>query len=138
MARIYLLDTNAVSDLMRITGGLSKWAPTTEPGAQAIICSIVLGELLFGIPVLPAGKRKAALAAEAALVLDQVEHREVPIEAGPHYARIKMERQLAGRRMEENDLWIAATALAIGATVVSRDEAFLGVAGLNVVQIKAE
>jgi predicted nucleic acid-binding protein len=138
LTKIYLLDTNAVSDLMRITGGFSKWAQKVGPDAQAIICSIVLGEILFGISALPEGKRKAALAAEAASLLDQVEHRAVPIKACPQYARIKLEGQLAGRRMGENDLWIAATAIAFGATLVSRDEAFFGVKGLEVVPFEME
>ena len=32
--------------------------------------------------------------------------------------------------MDENDLWIAATALALGATLVTRDSDFSGTPGL--------
>jgi predicted nucleic acid-binding protein len=34
--------------------------------------------------------------------------------------------------MDENDLWIAATALALGATLVSRDGDFKQIDGLSV------
>jgi predicted nucleic acid-binding protein len=37
--------------------------------------------------------------------------------------------------MDENDLWVAATALALGATLVSRDRDFEGVDGLRVVSL---
>lgn len=35
--------------------------------------------------------------------------------------------------LDENDLWIAATAMSIGATLVSRDRDFRGIDGLSVI-----
>ncbi|HUE24770.1 MAG TPA: PIN domain-containing protein [Bryobacteraceae bacterium] len=34
--------------------------------------------------------------------------------------------------LDENDLWIAATAISLGATLVSRDRDFEGIEGLRV------
>jgi predicted nucleic acid-binding protein len=38
--------------------------------------------------------------------------------------------------LDENDLWIAATALARGATLVSRDRDFAGIEALPAVMVK--
>jgi predicted nucleic acid-binding protein len=40
-------------------------------------------------------------------------------------------QQRAGLPLDENDLWIAATALAIDATLVTRDTDFRSIEGLN-------
>jgi predicted nucleic acid-binding protein len=41
-----------------------------------------------------------------------------------------------GLTLDENDLWVAATALALGATLVSRDRGFVGIDGLPVVALE--
>jgi len=46
---------------------------------------------------------------------------------------VKITRQSRGQPLDENDLWIAATAVAISATLVSRDSDFQGIEGLAVV-----
>ncbi len=38
---IYLLDTNAVSDLMRENSPVQQWLSKLEPEAQVVICPIV-------------------------------------------------------------------------------------------------
>jgi len=45
----------------------------------------------------------------------------VPEAAGDYYARTKLIPQQKGLTLDENDLWIASTALALGAVLVSRD-----------------
>jgi tRNA(fMet)-specific endonuclease VapC len=54
------------------------------------------------------------------------------VQAARHYADIKVERERAGPRLDENDLWIAATARALGAVLVTRDRDFQGVHGLPI------
>jgi predicted nucleic acid-binding protein len=44
-----------------------------------------------------------------------------------HYAIIKATTQSKGLSLDENDLWIAAAALSLGATLVTRDSDFLRV-----------
>jgi tRNA(fMet)-specific endonuclease VapC len=56
----------------------------------------------------------------------------LPEAAGDHSARIKLIRQQKGLVLDENDLWIAATALALGAVLVTRDSDFQQVEGLSV------
>jgi predicted nucleic acid-binding protein len=41
----------------------------------------------------------------------------------------------AGKRMPVNDSWIAATALALGAPVVTQDDDYVDVAGLDVIHV---
>jgi predicted nucleic acid-binding protein len=47
---------------------------------------------------------------------------------------VKIAQQRRGLPLDENDLWIAATALAMAATLVSRDSDFRAVEGLSVVE----
>lgn len=46
------------------------------------------------------------------------------------YARIKLATQRQGTTVDENDLWIAATALHLGAVLVTADSDFQRVPGL--------
>jgi tRNA(fMet)-specific endonuclease VapC len=50
------------------------------------------------------------------------------------YANIKVSQQRRGLSLDENDLWMAATALALSAILVSRDSDFQGIEGLSVVE----
>jgi predicted nucleic acid-binding protein len=56
----------------------------------------------------------------------------LPETAGDQYARIKLIRQRKGLVLDENDLWIASTAWALGAVLVSRDSDFQQIDGLSV------
>jgi predicted nucleic acid-binding protein len=53
--------------------------------------------------------------------------------AGDVYAGLKNSQQRCGKSLDENDLWMAATALASGAKLVTRDGDFEGIGGLGVV-----
>lgn len=129
---IYLLDSNGIRDLMddhpRVVARLSA---TRAPDTVAA-CAIVRGEVMFGIERLPAGKRRDRLAHRATAVFASVVDEAIPFAAGDVYARVKRERERVGLPMDENDLWIAATALALGAVLISRDVDFRNVAGLVV------
>jgi predicted nucleic acid-binding protein len=92
------------------------------------------GEIQFGISRLGEGKRRAALEAAAHRLFDTVACEPVPEPTGDHYAAIKLARQRQGLSLDENDLWIAATAFALNATLVSRDQDFTGIEILRVVQ----
>jgi predicted nucleic acid-binding protein len=129
----YLLDTNAISDLMRAAERVENWMAGLDRGDRIVTCSIVRGELLFGIARLPEGKRREELEEMGTQFLAAFRCEPVPERAGDYYAAVKLARQQRGLALDENDLWIAATALALGATLVSRDDDFAGVDGLSVV-----
>ena len=130
MPPIYLLDTNAISDLM-----------ADHPRAQAKVASqpgllvtsvIVRGEILYGLERLPAGKRRANLKAKADLVLAGVPCEPVSEPAANRYALIRRAVENLGLTLDDNDLWIAATVLTMRAVLVTRDKDFGRVPGLQV------
>ena len=55
----YLLDTNAIGDLMRAVPEIENWMAALDADDRVVICTIVRGEILFGIGKLPEGRRRA-------------------------------------------------------------------------------
>ena len=112
----------------RIRARISALAPTD----RAVICTITRGEVLYGLERLPHGKRRSDLETEAMHLFAQLACLSVPEAAGDRYAHIKWETERKGTPLDENDLWIAATALAIGAVLVTTDSDFRRVSSLQV------
>ena len=69
-------------------------------------------------------------------ILSKFQCEAVPAQAADIYADMKNMRQRNGLALDENGLWIAATTMALGATLVSRDEDFVGIAGLPVLNLE--
>jgi predicted nucleic acid-binding protein len=132
---IYLLDTNAVSDLMIAAPQIENWMAGLDPGDRVVICPIVRGEVLFGIAKLPTGRRRVRLEDASRQRLAVLPCEPIPERAGDIYAALKLVRQQRGLTLDENDLWVAATALALGATLVSLDRDFERIDGLTVVAL---
>lgn len=126
---IFLLDTNAFGDLLR---GQSQM--TSLPGdSEVLTCVIVVGEILYGLEKMQPGKRRRQLVESYEKLFEVIPWVPVPDQAVSHYARTKGSCQRRGLSLDENDLWIAATAMALGATVISRDSDFSRVEGLSLV-----
>jgi predicted nucleic acid-binding protein len=51
----FLLDTNIISDLMRADQRIERWMAGLDEGDRIVTCTIVRGEILFGISRLPEG-----------------------------------------------------------------------------------
>ena len=130
---IYLLDTNAISALMRADARMASWLSSVRADDRVAICTITRGEILYGVGRLAAGRRRADLEAKARRLFAELPCEPVPPSAGDSYANVKLAQQRRGLSLDENDLWIAATALAVGATLVSRDSDFQGIESLAVV-----
>jgi predicted nucleic acid-binding protein len=83
--------------------------------------SVTQAEILYGIALLPAGKRRDALAAAADTVFAE------------DFAAVVAARRQAGHPIENSDAQIAAVALAAGAAVATRDTGGFAGCGLAVV-----
>jgi len=118
---------------MREDGRMASWLSSVAAGDQVVVCPITRGEILFGLERLAVGKRRSELEAKARALFAALTCEPVPPAAGDRYARVKVARQRHGLPLDENDLWLAATTLAIGATLVTRDADFREIEGLAIV-----
>lgn len=102
-----------------------------SPRDRIVICPIVRGEVLYGIERMPAGKKRRDLEVKAAHLFSAIPCEPILEGIADHYARIKREVERKGTPLDENDLWIAATAQTMGAILISSDEDFRKVSGLK-------
>jgi predicted nucleic acid-binding protein len=100
----YLLDTNAISDLMRAAPRIESWMARLDPSDRVVTCTIVRGEMLFGIARLPEGKRRAELEKTGHLFLEALPCEPVPQGAGDFYATVKLARLQRGLALDEKRL----------------------------------
>jgi hypothetical protein len=84
---------------------------------------------------LPAGRRRAEPEETGHQLLAAFRCEPIPERAAGFYADLKVTRQQRGLSLDENDLSVAATALALGASLVSRDSDFAAITGLSVVAL---
>ena len=111
----YLLDTNVLSDLLRLpSGGIARQIAAV--GESRICTSIVVaGELRFGAA--KSGSARLGERVESLLQLLQVH--ALADDADLHYGRIRDELGRQGTPIGPNDLWIAAHALALDMVLVT-------------------
>jgi len=131
---IYLLDTNAISALMETEARMATWLSSLGVEDRVVVRTIVRGEILFGLERLAQGRRRTELEEKARNLFAVLPCEPVPPVAGDLYASVGISQQRLGLPLDENDLWIAATALAMHATLISRDSDFQGIEGLVVVE----
>jgi hypothetical protein len=95
---------------------------------------ITIGELRAGVlaaaDVDIRDRRLATLTSALAL-------EPIPIDdaVATSWARLRIRLRDLGLRMPVNDSWIAATAMAIGVPIVTQDEDYVDVPGLNVIHV---
>ena len=116
-----------MEDIPKVKGRLNALAESDCP----FTCPIVKGEIMFGIVRLPAGKRRRELEQKANELFAQIPCDPIPENVGDAYAQIKVAAQQQGTSLDECDLWIAATALALDAILVTSDSDYQRIAGLG-------
>jgi len=132
MVATYLLDTTTFSDLMREHRHVEARMTTLAPTGRVFICTIVRGEVRYGLERMSKGRQRRDFEVKAANLFAMLPCESIPEAAGDCYGRLKREAETKGLRLDENDLWIAATALALDAVLVTRDSDFQRVSGLAV------
>jgi predicted nucleic acid-binding protein len=128
---IYLFDTNAISDYMRQHPTFDERLAGLGPEDRVATSVIARGEILFGIERMPLGKRRDELSAQAVRVLAALPCEPLLPGAADRYAGLKNVQQKTGLPLDENDLWIAASALILGAVLVTRDSDFRRIPGVH-------
>ena len=127
----YLLETSTCSYLMANNPRVKARLLSVQVADYPLICSIVRGEILFGIERMPVGRKRQSLENQAISLFAGLPCEAVPEEAGDYYAQMKRQAQQQGTPLSDNDLWIAATALALDAVLVTSDSDFHRIIGLG-------
>ena len=116
----YVLDTNAVSALMRGSAAVVERLAATAP-AEIAVPQPVLAEIAYGIERLARSKRRVALQARFDLLCSELPRADWTDTVSQMYGRVKASPERRGTRIENFDAAIAAHALAFGATLVTAD-----------------
>jgi hypothetical protein len=133
---VIVLDTNVISELMRAKPdpAVLAWV-AAQPRATLYTTSINQTEILYGIAMLPAGRRRTTLAAAAeAMFAEDLAGRVLSYDgaAAARYAEIVVARRV-GNPIEAFDALIAATALTAGASIATRDTGGFDGCGLTLI-----
>ena len=101
---------------------------------SVVVSAITIGELIAG--VLAAGDTTARAARLSTLRLaESFDAIAVDEDVAAAWASLRAELQGQGRRMPVNDSWIAATAMALRIPVVTLDDDYVAIPGLEVIRV---
>ena len=132
-----ILDTNVLSELMKPTptARVVAWI-AGQPAQSLFTTSITQAEILYGVMILPAGRRRQAVEAAAeAMFREEFAGRVLSFgsDAALPYARIATKRRRAGRPISQSDAQIAAIAFCSGATIGTRNVPDFEICGVDLV-----
>ena len=120
-----LIDTNVVSELMRPepSARVLQWL-NLQPSREIWLCSVVAGELLFGLARLPEGARKQQLTRTLSLMLSEDFQDRVlayDLEAAVVYADLVANRESQGKPISLADAQIASICVTHQASLATRN-----------------
>lgn len=120
-----VLDTNVISEVMRPKpdARVVDWL-MSQPVSGLFTTSLTQAEVLYGLTLLPEGRRRADLFTAIAPIFDEdLAGRILPFdsEAARHYADIVAGRRQSGQAISQIDAQIAAIVRAHGARLATRN-----------------
>ena len=121
-----LLDTNVLSELMRPLPqqAVLDWFSAQRVQTRFVISAITQAEILLGIALLPAGKKRSALSQTAHAMFEQEFHGlnlAFDEHSAPSYAAIVALRTRSGLPISVEDAQIAAIATHHGVPLATRN-----------------
>lgn len=129
----YLVDANVLSEPTKPVPHLQviDWLRRHE--RDIAVDPVVLGEIRFGILLLPRGKRRARLETWFDEGIRRLHCIGWEAATGLRWAELMARLRASGLAMPVKDSFVAATALVHGLTVVTRNRVDFGKAGVRVV-----
>lgn len=128
----YLVDANVLSEPTRRQPDSRVIAWLRDNEGRIRIDPVIAGELRFGILVLKKGDRRARLERWFSAGIEKIECIDWTRETGLRWAQLLADLKSKGRTMPIKDSMIAATALTVGLTVVTRNVSDFSRAGIDV------
>lgn len=129
----FLVDANVLSEPTKPTphAGVVKWLRENE--RDIAVDPIILGEVRFGILLLPRGKRRARLERWFDAGVEHLVCLPWEAETGLRWAELLATLRTSGRAMPIKDSLIAATALVHELVVATRNQADFEKAGVDII-----
>ncbi len=132
-----VLDTNVVSEVMksRSDAAVARWLDQ-QPVGTLYLAATTLCELLAGVSILPAGRRRDGMREMLdRIVQSYFDHRVLPFdrEGAEAYAGVVQRARGNGYRIQIADGQIAAVAVVAGFAVATRDTGPFLAAGLKTI-----
>ena len=121
MTQHYMLDTNVVSHIMQGRDAALLARLTQLPVGQAVMSSVTLGELEYGLHRKGQPTRLRNALAQVLLRMDVLPWDE---NTATCYGGLCASLEAQGINLSDFDMMIAAHAVAVDMTLVSRDKAF--------------
>lgn len=129
----YLVDANVLSEPTKSAPHPAVVEWLREHEREIAVDPIILGEIRFGILLLPKGRRRARLQRWFDAGVQRLHCLPWDAETGLRWAELLARLRASGRAMPIKDSLIAATALVHGLVVATRNRADFEQAGVRVV-----